>query len=430
MSRVAAAWNEFWFTPTSIRRLGVARIVIVAVVVFDLVVDPNGTRGLVGGGESFWRPDEVVLVRALHLPRTPQEIWTLLWLVLVICALLALVGLATRASLCVLLVGYTWWVMSALAYGFVGHGRLMSVIGLFALALGPSGRAVSLDAVIMRVRSARAGEPLPGARDALDPLAGWALRFIGVALVLAYTSAAYAKIRTSGFDWPFDGAMDAALLEQGTWLAHVVDESPTLVHLMALAALVWEATAFVLLIGGRARDASVVFGIGFHVSALVLLEVNFLDYAAAYVVFYRLEDAASYVGDRVQSWAGHHFDAVEVRYDGLCGLCVKAVTFLHGIDWLRLLRPVDGTAPDGSRLEVFEARSNPAEYEGFLAYRRLARAVPLLAPLTPLLYVPGVPQVGERLYQRIAAKRGSSCSITAGSAPAPGSQPSLSEHES
>jgi hypothetical protein len=151
------------------------------------------------------------------------------------------------------------------------------------------------------------------ATDSRDPLAGWALRFIGVALVIAYMSAAYTKIRAAGFDWGFDGAMDAALLEQGSSLGEFTADYPTIVHLLASSALVWEATAFLLLFGGRARDASVLFGVGFHVGSLLLLEVNFVDYVAAYVVFYRLEDATAVVGCRARSWARLRLDAAEVR---------------------------------------------------------------------------------------------------------------------
>lgn len=418
MRRIARAWNRFWFEAASLRRLGIARVVIVGVVVFDLLADPNGSRRLAKSGELFWYPDGLVLVRELHLPRTPTDLWMLLWLVLVIWSLLALIGLATRVALWALAVGYGWWVMTALAYGFVGHARLMSVVGLFALAIGPSGRAFSLDAVIVRAKAGRTGEPLSLATDGRDPLAGWALRFIGVALVIAYMSAAYAKIRTSGFDWGFDGAMDAALLEQGSKLGEFTADYPTIVHLMASSALVWEATAFLLLFGGRARDASVLFGVVFHVGSFLLLQVNFVDYVAAYVVFYRLEDATALAGRRMRTWARSRFDVVEVRYDGMCGLCVKTITFLKGIDWLDLLRPDDGAASDGRRLQVFESRDSDKAYDGFRAYRRIVRSVPLLAPTNLLFYLPGVTRIGEWLYQHVAANRGTSCSIIAWSVPA------------
>ena len=43
--------------------------------------------------------------------------------------------------------------------------------------------------------------------------------------------------------------------------------------------------------------------------------------------------------------------------------------------------------------------------KGFYAYRSLAWAVPLAWPLIPLLYVPGVPAIGQGIYRHIAGRR-------------------------
>jgi predicted DCC family thiol-disulfide oxidoreductase YuxK len=51
-------------------------------------------------------------------------------------------------------------------------------------------------------------------------------------------------------------------------------------------------------------------------------------------------------------------------------------------------------APDGGRL-----------YHGFAALRWLAWRLPPLWPLAPLLYVPGVLTVGQRLYLWVARNR-------------------------
>ena len=44
-------------------------------------------------------------------------------------------------------------------------------------------------------------------------------------------------------------------------------------------------------------------------------------------------------------------------------------------------------------------------HKGFYAYRSLAWAVPLAWPLIPLLYVPGVPAIGQGIYRHIAGRR-------------------------
>ena len=173
------------------------------------------------------------------------------------------------------------------------------------------------------------------------------------------------------------------------------------------------ATAWALLLGGRIRDAWIVFGVGFHVGSIVLLQVDFLDYVVVSAAFYRLEDGVAWLGTRVRAWSSSRLEPIEVQYDGMCGLCVRAVTFLRGLDWLDRLRPSDGTAADGTRAQVFVAQDSEYRHEGFRAYRRIASATPALWPIVPLLYLPGASRLGSRVYEQIAANRGSSCSITA-----------------
>jgi len=42
---------------------------------------------------------------------------------------------------------------------------------------------------------------------------------------------------------------------------------------------------------------------------------------------------------------------------------------------------------------------------GFDAYRAIAWSIPLLIPLAPLLYLPGVPAIGRRVYAAVARRR-------------------------
>ncbi|MGH7540224.1 MAG: DCC1-like thiol-disulfide oxidoreductase family protein, partial [Gemmatimonadota bacterium] len=45
-------------------------------------------------------------------------------------------------------------------------------------------------------------------------------------------------------------------------------------------------------------------------------------------------------------------------------------------------------------------------YRGFFAFRALARALPPLWPVLPLLHLPGVASLGVRVYDRVARARG------------------------
>jgi predicted DCC family thiol-disulfide oxidoreductase YuxK len=111
-------------------------------------------------------------------------------------------------------------------------------------------------------------------------------------------------------------------------------------------------------------------------------------------------------------------EQAQVLYDGDCRLCRKSVEQLRRLDvWHRLsyvnvrengqmracqppldperlLQEMHLVTPDGRRV-----------YHGFAAFRWMAWRLPLLWPLAPLLYLPGVPTVGQRLYLWIARNR-------------------------
>jgi predicted DCC family thiol-disulfide oxidoreductase YuxK len=108
----------------------------------------------------------------------------------------------------------------------------------------------------------------------------------------------------------------------------------------------------------------------------------------------------------------------QILYDGQCPLCLKSVGILKRLDWFgqltyvnardrehlppsdapldqeRLIQEMHVLTPDGHRL-----------YHGFAALRWIAWRLPLLWPVAPFLYIPGVPQLGQRLYLWIARNR-------------------------
>ncbi len=116
-----------------------------------------------------------------------------------------------------------------------------------------------------------------------------------------------------------------------------------------------------------------------------------------------------------QPVAGHR---ALVLYDGQCPFCCKSVVLLKQLDWLGRLtyanaRDRDAVPPhepplDTGRL-LDEMHLLPPRggrvYRGFHAFRWIAWRLPLLWPLAPFLYVPGVPFLGQRLYRWIALHR-------------------------
>lgn len=106
----------------------------------------------------------------------------------------------------------------------------------------------------------------------------------------------------------------------------------------------------------------------------------------------------------------------QVLYDGACPFCLKSIDLLKRLDWDKTLAYVDMRSdhPTIQKLDV-----NPEfldqmhvlppgadrPLDGFDAVRWLTWRLPLTWLLTPFLYLPGVPRLGQQLYLWIARNR-------------------------
>jgi predicted DCC family thiol-disulfide oxidoreductase YuxK len=106
-----------------------------------------------------------------------------------------------------------------------------------------------------------------------------------------------------------------------------------------------------------------------------------------------------------------------VLYDGACALCRKSIGILRQLDWLGKLAYVDARDRMQPIVQQPQVAGAPLLEEmhlltpqgrlhrGFAAFRWLAWRLPALWPLAPVLYLPGVPWLGQRLYLRVARNR-------------------------
>ncbi len=107
-----------------------------------------------------------------------------------------------------------------------------------------------------------------------------------------------------------------------------------------------------------------------------------------------------------------------VLYDGFCLLCSRAEYFIALLDWFHRIERVDlyndaqiaslGIAapslPDLVR-EIHLIDRHGKTYTGFYACRKIGLLLPLLFPFALLLYIPGAPSIGERVYHYISTHR-------------------------
>lgn len=107
-----------------------------------------------------------------------------------------------------------------------------------------------------------------------------------------------------------------------------------------------------------------------------------------------------------------------VLYDGACPLCQRSIRILKGIDWLQKLTYHD--ARDVAHLPNADVPLVPKRlieemhvltpdrkhaHAGFRAFRWMAWRIPLMALFAPLLYLPGVPWLGNKVYLWVAKNR-------------------------
>jgi predicted DCC family thiol-disulfide oxidoreductase YuxK len=107
-----------------------------------------------------------------------------------------------------------------------------------------------------------------------------------------------------------------------------------------------------------------------------------------------------------------------VLFDGDCAFCRQSIALLKRLDWLHRLTYIDVRDPAQPLLKAPVLTGAPLTeemhlltpdgtrlYHGFGAVRWLAWRLPALWSVAPLLYVPGVPALGQKLYLWIARHR-------------------------
>jgi predicted DCC family thiol-disulfide oxidoreductase YuxK len=107
-----------------------------------------------------------------------------------------------------------------------------------------------------------------------------------------------------------------------------------------------------------------------------------------------------------------------VLFDGDCPLCRKTTAVLKRLDWFGRL--AFHNCRDRTHIPANAAHLDPARMiqemhvltpdrqhalSGFCAVRWIAGRVPVMWPLYPLLFVPGMARLGQRLYRWVAKNR-------------------------
>jgi predicted DCC family thiol-disulfide oxidoreductase YuxK len=360
---------------TSSRPLAVARIGVSVAILLEL-----GTTGA-----ALVRLSDASLLHAPWFPGIPDVTGPVAWTLAAAWAAAGaafLVGWHTRLAGSVLALALAG-VLAADQQLYSNHLHLM-LLATILLVVGDAGSALSLD-----VRRSGERKDVPA----------WPAFLLGVQVSIVYLFAGLAKL-TPVF---LSGSVMAATLRRDGPLA-IPDAWRSFEPMAVLAVLAICAELFVALalLRRRWRSAAFVVGFGLHVTIAVWLSpasqllIFGLLMLSLYVVFL---DAPR--GSRLLIW------------DDGCGFCAGWVRWFRRLDWLDLIRPVALSQLSGSRLPVGEAAAAEALHlvtphgihRGFRAVARTLELLPLSFAWAPMLRLPPVAAIGERVYRRVAARR-------------------------
>ena len=198
-------------------------------------------------------------------------------------------------------------------------------------------------------------------------------------------------------NYPVQGVTKNFLLKE--WMAG----HPHFCYVSGLMIVATELSLPFLLFFPRTRRAAIVLGLCWHILLILTLDVPTIFlflFPAQMLLFIHPQRIVDWVESR--RWINAHSPRGRIIYDGECGFCRFSVRLLQIMDLWDKLEYVPG--PKGMsemRLEFSDGKS----YGGFFAFRCLARMLPMLYPMLPIVYLPGSGVVGPFVYRWIARNR-------------------------
>ncbi len=284
-------FNKIFFPETSPVRIAFLRIALVATWMFFLkpiweIQDLLGSHlARLTNNDSFTDPQ--VMIQALagllgeDMVRSPGFFYLVVYGSAVM-GVLALVGLFTRTSLFLYALGHMILVTHAYSYGEKHHPEAIYLLTLMLFSFAPCGKAMSLDSWFRT----RRGETQHWGPTARSSLCTWPLITAQLCICMAYLCAGLCKLKIGGLDW-FNGyTLQTYLLQDG-----VLHDRPLGVWLsryrlagivMAVGAVAFELSFFVVMFSRRSRWLIFPAGIGMHMGIFILQAAPFFTFMILY----------------------------------------------------------------------------------------------------------------------------------------------------
>ncbi len=303
-------------------------------------------------------------------------------------------------------------------YSFFWHQNLVPIYVMTVLSFTPCGDGWSID----RLWKISRGRTVPDA-DRASPVYGWSRYACWVTIALPYVANGLAKLRDGGLYWWNATNMrtnlyiDTLTPREFDWaLSLYLTPVPDIfLALLGIVALGTETLFGMVLVSRVARRIFPIAAIMMHIGILLLQRILFFDLILLQLVFFDFTPVRKVIGGRLAIKRGR----LEVLYDGLCPLCRRTIRLLTSLDLFTRLEFLDFRRLDlddyNRRLGLNLALRDLEEemyvvfrgtaYRGFGGYRCLVLAIPVLWPLAPWLFLPGISLLGASVYGRVARNR-------------------------
>lgn len=424
----SSAWQRFWFRPVSAAGFGLMRVGFGIVGLLTMLLEWNDV-------DRYYGPDGIVTNEMVsHVMRaewrfsildyaTPDQVHAL-YLVLLVALLCVALGVLTRGAL----IAAVFLLFSFHEYGSItldGGDTLLRLIG-FLLLISPCHRAFTVTNLRHRLKLMReTGKDQPVSERTMSV---WPYRLLLWQMIALYVSSAVEKF--TGPTWREGSAI--AIVLHHTSFSHlsvaVADKltflSPVLGYFTLISQFAWALIpVFGILswIGihpvspGRLKRALLVCGALVHGSIFLLMDVG--TFSLTVLVAYLgllIDDDFRAIRDMLNRNAK---EPIIVLFDGRCGFCTKISVMVTMLDWLHRVDLVNYHDPkarlhhaptvslDALNAAMHVKMPDGSFRVGFYGFRALSRHLPLLWPLWLLLYIPGVPFIGTKVYDVVAKHR-------------------------
>ena len=405
-------WKAFWFRPSAATNLGVCRFLFFGVLLYLYFGKDSSAWADVPG--IFWMP-----IRLFQIPRLPvfsAGMFAILDSTWKVALGLSCIGLFTRTSMISSFILGAYLLGIPQNFGKVHHSDALVVLIMGIMAFSRAGDGWSVDRLIRTAR--RGGDPSP-----TDPVVSgeytWPVRLVWVLFALVFFGAGVSKIRHSGLEWIASNNMALILVRHhythhpltswGLWLAQYRWVS----SLLAGWTVVTEVGMPLALFSRRMRLILLPSVFLMQFGIWILMGVSFRPFLACYLFWIPW--------DRVGGWFAMRTESKQkyaVLYDGACGLCQATTRVISDLDlsgrvalydaendWAHIERRFAGLSKDACLKDMHVVTATGQVCMGFDAYRALGWVLPLAWLALPVLYLPGIPAIGRRIYRSVASRR-------------------------